>query len=273
MPTRLYLPSAGSPPITPAYSADWADTSVADRHLMVQAPSGTPMTTVVFDQTPDLLGKILLRQYVSPLLAPQVISGEAVAFQIRTQAGPAGTSSFLTWGLRAFSEAGALLATLVPVTATGPKLQNVLTNEGSSAPITITLVAPAYLVLELGVNSTALMGSTHTEQRIGDAAASDLPYSIPVTTDLNPWFEFQDPFFTPLFVYEGAAVLEGDGSLVASAEVIHYVNASANLTGTGTLSSKAGKVKQWKPGMGENWRSICWSPWDVWPSEDYLYLP
>jgi hypothetical protein len=231
------------------------------------------MTTVVFDQTPDFLGKILFRQYVSPLLAPQAFAGETFWFQIRTQASPAGTSSFLTWGLRAFNEAGGLLATLVPVNATGPKLQTVLTNEGTFAPVTITLSAPAYLVLELGVDSTAVMGSTHAEQRIGDAATSDLPFTMQVTTDLNPWFEFVNPS-TLLFVYDVSAALDGDGSLVASAEVIHYVDAAAALTGAGQVSAKAGKVKRYKPSMRYNWNlKTCWGLNDPWPDDEYLYLP
>lgn len=200
MPTRLYLPSDTiAPPNSPAYNANWEDTSIAVRTTFSTTKRDSAMTTVSFADANAANRDILYRQYHSPQLAAgQTITGEqALKIQIRASQVATTNNMFVT-----------ALINIINVTTTNKTLQGVVTGRDDVAAATsltnrqwtktsaagnYTTVAGDYIVLELGMAGDPDVGSDHdTSLRLGDVAILDLLEDDLSVLDSNPWLELAD---------------------------------------------------------------------------------
>lgn len=200
MVTRVYLPSSGAAPISPAYDSAWEDTSAAARLAAVTARISSSMTTFEFLDA-DLSNRdVLAYQYILGPLAAQTIGAQTVLWQIRCQEGNSSNNMFTALGIRAVaSDATTFRGTLLAVTLDATEIATTgLVNRAFSATTSsVTVQDGDYLVLEIGAGgdptgaNTGSFGSGHDYRlRIGDASASDLPEDDTDTNDYNPWIEF-----------------------------------------------------------------------------------
>lgn len=202
MPTRLYLPSSGAAPVSPAFDGAWEETTSADRLLAVTARSGTPMASKTHTQTTSTTSNRdhLLRQYVSAVLeAGQSISGTCKGI-LRVQESATGQNAMANVIARLWN--GSSFLTLYAGTA-ATTIQNEfatsLTNRrfplawaGAGQAITTqTARENDRIVLEFGFRSvetsaTAFVGTGS----FGDSAGTDCAEDETSTAANNPWFEF-----------------------------------------------------------------------------------
>jgi hypothetical protein len=213
--TRFYLPSTGTPSVSPAFNGTvWnGGTGFADRRTMLPARINSAATTKSGSPGPIADGQFeLLRQYLSPPLAAQTISGSFKG-QLR--------AIVTNFGARAMA------LRLCKVSADGVTVTEVLArfsagDAGGAAPpayttsltnrrfetgtntftITfpdITMAAGEFLMLEIGNRSGSSNAPRIGTVAFGDDAASDLPEDESTTTAGNPWVEFTDTivFVTP----------------------------------------------------------------------------
>ena len=137
MATRIYLPSSGSAPCSPAYSGDWDNTSAypASRLPCYASKQSTAMVTVSLDGNADSSdADYLVRQWVSEQLAAQTISAQTIKVQIRLMEENSRANQYLALCIRVVSSDGATVrGTLVTLTRDGTELATSLTNRGWSA--------------------------------------------------------------------------------------------------------------------------------------------
>ena len=191
--TRLYLPSTGTPDISPAFDSGWDKTANAVRRPADIARSSTAMATGA-----DLTGSatanydVLHYQYVYGPIGTQTISGNVTAQILVTEDDP--TYNLKTQlGIRVVASDGVTVrGTLLALGTYGNEWNNSLTNRTfpSTALTSVDAVDGDYIVIELGYRQTAaVLGSGGW--RVGDNGTSDLPEDETTTdTTLNPWIEF-----------------------------------------------------------------------------------
>lgn len=194
---RFYLPSTGTPSVSPAFEAAWTSTTGAIRTNLVTARISSSMTTHSTVTPPSLC-----RQYVSAPLAAQTISG-TVKGQIRGQRlGNRGTA--VNAIIKVVSNDGStVLAVLRPIDAINatnfggygaPSPTTNIKFDKSTTLSSYSCAAGDRLVLELGGRSTASWGggSYDIEISIGDDSGTDLPENQTETAAYNPWIEFSN---------------------------------------------------------------------------------
>lgn len=200
MSTRIYLPSSGAAPVTPAA---WQFGEQTTNPLTFEGrlfPSGTAMTTKTEASSavsPNLRG--MLRYVVGPIKG-QTING-TVRGQIGGAENNAGANATPALAIKVIQPNGAdrgiLLAPAASDAAAAPwEFALALTNsrftnssEAFAIPLTEQVAqAGDYLALEIGFRS-ATATPRNISLRYGDAAASDLPEDASSQTDLNPWLE------------------------------------------------------------------------------------
>lgn len=194
---RFYLPSTGTPSVSPAFEANWTSTTGAIRTSLVTTRISSSMTTHSTVSVPSLC-----RQYVSAPLAAQTISG-TVKGQIRgNRLGNRATSVHAI--LKVVSNDGstvlAVLRAFDGINNTsygGYATPSPLTNikfDRSTTLSSYSCAAGDRLVLELGGRSTASWGSGtyDIEISIGDNSGTDLPENQTETAAYNPWIEFSN---------------------------------------------------------------------------------
>lgn len=204
MATRLYLPSAGSPAVSPAISAtDWNAHINVVRFPLNAVNGGSAIATTTF--TPDaadhlVAGRAHVAQFVSDVLPPQAIAAQVVKLQLRASEANAGNNLFVNWKIYAVTEDGQTeLGTLLAVRADGTEVGTALTNRADSATTTAFSATQNFrLVLELGLggtpaNTTGVQGHNGS-MSFGEAAATDLPEDDVATGALNPWIQFAQSF-------------------------------------------------------------------------------
>ena len=195
MATRLYFPSSGNAPASPAFNAGWEDTTAASRLKCVTTRISSAMTTVSFLDANRTDRDILFRQYVSDPLAAQTILAQTVKIQMRVRETHADNNMFLAWAVYVFSYDGAVLrGTVVALNRDATESTTTLTNRGDTA--TSTQVITQYgdrIVIEIGMggNPHDFLGNAHdSDISIGDNSATDLPEDSTSTTANNAWLEF-----------------------------------------------------------------------------------
>lgn len=206
MATRFYLPSTGTPSISPAFGSGWEVTTNADRRTMVTTRIASAMTNkdgvgdaAVTDQ--------LLRQYISSALAAQTLSGT-----VKGVMRMASNTANIGMGAPAFRVAkcnsdGSVVTEIIAVTASpeaasaappateGTTLENRRLETSPTNTFTITVPSTTindgdFLIVELGYKDNTTDTGRFVRINFGDDSASDLPEDETTTTADNPWVEF-----------------------------------------------------------------------------------
>ncbi len=190
--TRFYLPSSGAAAVSPSFSADWEDTSIAARLATVTTKIGSAATQVDFGDSSSANRDILFRQYVSAGLAVQTITAQIVEIQIRAKQVLFTSNMFLSWGVKAVSNDGTTLrGTLVAVHRDDLALAMILTNREDFATSTpVTLQDGDRLVFEIGTGGIPLTDHDSSLSIGDDQGGSDLPHDDVTTTVADPWIQF-----------------------------------------------------------------------------------
>ncbi len=191
--TRLYLPSTGSPAISPSFGAGWEKTANAVRLAADVGKSSTAMST-----GSDLSGSatanfdVLHYQYIYGPIGAQTISGnikgqilvieDLATYDLKTQ------MFVRVVGSDGVTERG----TLLNFGTYGNEWNNSLRNITfpSTALSSVDALDGDYIVIELGYRQTAAVFGSGS-WRVGDNGSTDLPEDETTTdTSLNPWIEF-----------------------------------------------------------------------------------
>jgi hypothetical protein len=205
MPSRIYLPStSAAPAITPAQGTGWTATATGfARVLGVTTRSSTALTTQLSTGiTATLPSTAVYRQYIVGPMAAQTISGTLTGV-IRTVTSNSANQWTMAICVRQVSSTGTHIADLLPIaasvlTSSPPILSAIAATrrflnaaDASSIPLTSrTFSAGDYLVIEIGVRKTNANTTRTVTLTFGDAAATDFAHADDLTTDLNPWVEF-----------------------------------------------------------------------------------
>lgn len=208
MATRLYLPSTGTPSVSPAFGSGWEVTTNADRRTAVTARISSAMTTK--DGVGDATNTDqLLRQYIYGPLAAQTLDGT-----VKGVMRMASNTANIGMGASAFRIAkcngdGSTVTEIIAVTSSpeaasaappateGTTLEN-RRLEGSPAN-TFAITVPSttidegdFLIVELGYKDNTTDTGRFVSISFGDDSATDLPEDETTTTADNPWVEFSD---------------------------------------------------------------------------------
>lgn len=191
MATRFYLPVGIAAPISPTYHASWTSTSIAQRAAMFPFKSGTTLQTVTRNITPGN-GINCFQQYVSPPLAAQTLSAQAVQIWVSGVAHTA-LDAQLYWTVRVFAPDGTTVRGTVVShqSAPGDYDDDGTTFEARGESVTSSSVSVQegdYLVLEIGVDNDPSTGNFSF--KLGDNNANDLGGSSGEVNIYNPWLQF-----------------------------------------------------------------------------------
>lgn len=193
MATRIYLPSSGVAPVSPAFDSAWDDTSIGAKLPCYSTKKSTAMTTVSFLDTSAIDKDILFRQFVSPPMAAITITSQTVSIRVRAAELDIDNELFISWTVKVFSlNGGTERGTILANTRSGSELPlTTLTNRGGSAASTQVIAQENdRLVIEIGVGGNPGAGDHDSNLVFGDDNASDLPEDETTTTANNPWINF-----------------------------------------------------------------------------------
>lgn len=251
MPTRLYLPVSGAPPVDPPVGTGWTIPSTGNppyRTTCGTAKTNTALTDYAVTGTTNVaVQHVLCRQFVTPPLAAQTISG-TLSGVVRGLESNAGLNATIAVCVRRVNgTTGTHISDLIAVTAsdattTPPEFGTAAATrrlqdaaEATAIPITSTAVSAGdRLVIEIGFRKNNTTASRSCTLRFGDAAATDFALSDGLTTDLNPWVEFSGTV-TFQQASSGSASVTGGGAVAAT--VAKGAGASATVAGGGTVTA------------------------------------
>lgn len=199
MSTRFYLPSSGSPPVSPAFGSIWEQTSEAVRRPLQRKATMsaiTPMAdstsiTVPITTTQD----ILCAQFVSEGLEPQIILGQdfdTVRAVVKCVEAGVGANCVLSLYCRVVSDDGLTErnfttendSTEFDTTASTRTIDAVVAGS------LISVVRGDRLVVEIGARTTVPLLALSYTLRFGTEGGSDFALTEGLTTDLNPYIDF-----------------------------------------------------------------------------------
>jgi hypothetical protein len=203
MATKIYLPSSGSAPVSPAYDAAWHNTTFAARLPCYDSKQSTTMTTVADTVNIKTNEDHLYRQWISEPITAQTLLAQTLKLQIRAAESNTAANLFASISVRIVSNDGnTVRGTVLSLVRDDTEFAATLTNRGYSATSTqVIATANDRIVIEIGQGGDPAGGGNHNNGtlRIGDTAASDLPDNDTATDDYNPWVEFANTitFATP----------------------------------------------------------------------------
>ena len=197
MPTRLYLPYNITPPISPAFDAEWNGTTNTPRYYCKPEKQNTAMTDRGYAETSSTTPfDGCMAQYVSPPLEAQTISGD-VKGQIRAKESAAEADMCRAVVIKVVSnDGGTVRGTLLShfPGSLGSEFATSLTNRNfppSTALTPVTAQKGDRLVIEIGFRAFNAVTTSYTGTlRLGDSAAADLPEDEADVNDYNGWLEF-----------------------------------------------------------------------------------
>lgn len=207
MATRFYFPSTGTADVSPAFDAEWNDSSSVTRRPLNRT-RGTSAFVEISDTETSALSTwdILLGQFVSAPLQAQTLSG-TFSCVIRARESATGVNARSQMVVKVVSNDGATIrGTLFPAdttttnvnewvaTTTATAVRNAFFPKGtaSQAFTSLAIQAGDRIVIEVGartVNTATTAGFT-AAMRFGEAAASDLTADETGVVEGNPWIEF-----------------------------------------------------------------------------------
>jgi hypothetical protein len=204
--TRFYLPSTGSPAVTPAFGSGW-DVTAAVRLMTSIVKQGTISAAVAFKGSGSNPNFSLGAQFVSVPLAAQTISGTvkgqmvtldhagqvttlAVAIRLVDSTGADyGTVKHLVGPTPAASVSGSTPPVWPSVNNTNRQLLDSSDNP-AIALTSRTAAAGDLLVIEIGGRVADTDSTFNRSPTAGDGSGSDLPEDNTTLTFFNPWVEF-----------------------------------------------------------------------------------
>lgn len=216
-PVRIYLPSTGAAAVSPAFAAEWEDTSVAVRRAAVTTRISSIMAVVSNSSQPATNNcDILLAQYVSAPIAAGPITG-TLKGQARALQGATGGNARAQIIVRVVSNDGATvrgtlyagdLETLSSPSNPTSEWATALTNRafprgGAAALGAVTAQDQDRIVMEVGCRKHVALTDATYQISFGDNSATDLPEDETATATNNPWIEFSED----LFVARGGAAV------------------------------------------------------------------
>ena len=196
MVTRLYLPSSGSAPITPAVSGAWEETvSGFFRAPTSTAHANTSLTSFGAYTTTQATQQSVWAQWISePLNVDQTISG-TLDIVCRGSEGATGDNTYLAVGVRVLSgDGGTVRGTLLfQGTGTGgaefgTALRTRIWSALSLA--SVNALAGDRIVVEIGQHAASPGVAPTGTMRFGDpTGTADFALTSNLTTDLVSWLE------------------------------------------------------------------------------------
>jgi len=191
--TRIYLPSTGSPAISPSFDSSWEKSNTALRRPADIARSSTAMTTDAFlSGVASANYDTACYQYVYGPIGAQTLAGNVTA-QLRMFVDTPAVSDKVQMCIRVIAADGATVrGTLLSHGTYGTDLIfTTATNHTfpSTAMSSVEALDGDYIVVEVGYRQVTAT-SVGCSFRVGDAASADLPVDETTTDDLNPWIEF-----------------------------------------------------------------------------------
>lgn len=210
-PTRIYLPSTGAAPGSPAFGA-WNRTDQADRLRAVLTRISSSMTTIQREEeTTTEEQYVLARQYLlGPLNATTLTAGTLVTGQVRVSEASGNLNAQLAIRLAVCDSAFSSVTQVLPLTsnqdpgtpATPPEFATAaLTSRPFQTPFggpsttdipipsDVSLPQGGYLIIEIGFYERSL-GLRLADFSFGDNSGTDLTAgSTAETTANNPWVQ------------------------------------------------------------------------------------
>lgn len=217
MATRIYLPSSGTPAVTPSTwnHANQAGTTYTLPGVLAKGTTAlTSRTTATGTTSPYTRG--VMRYVIGPLTATE-ISGTVNAV-LRCSESNNAANATMSIAVKIIQPDGTDRAVLLAATASdsaaSPREFTTTLgtrrafNAAETSPIPLTAQTPTtgdYLVIELGFRSASTTTYNVVMQH-GDDSTSDLPYADGNTSAYAPWVEFSgDLVFNVLTVTTSAA--------------------------------------------------------------------
>ncbi len=190
MSTKFYLPSTGTPSVSPAYDTDWEISADAVRLSAVTTKIGTAMTTSTLTDTDALDLEVLKLQYVSKPLMAQTIQAQTVSISIRCSETNVNNQLTLMLNIRSWN--GSTFQNVLSMAEDATEISTSLVSRYHTATSSeVTVATGDRLVFEIGVAGNPDSGMSHSASfRIGDAAATDLAAADNDSDDDNPWILF-----------------------------------------------------------------------------------
>jgi hypothetical protein len=204
MATRFYLPSTGTPDISPAYAATWAQTTNAARINLVTTRINSAMTNQAgVTGLAAANQNELLRQFISAALAAQTLTG-TLKGQIRMFATTAATW-YPVIRVAKVSSGGTVTEILAATRSTdgawtaSTSIRNQRFEQGTDdfvldLPASTTIDADDRLIVEIGFWDTSANTGRTATMNFGDDSVTDLPEDESTTAANNPWVEFTHNF-------------------------------------------------------------------------------
>jgi hypothetical protein len=193
--SRAFLPSSGTPSVSPAFASIWESTGSADRMTMVLAKTGTTAATKTISVDNQ---DCLFRQYVSEPLAAGCVftAGDFIKGQIRCSEVNTDANQTIVYSFRVYSEDGSTQRVLLRGGTESTEFATTLTNISITNTVanSYTTVDGDRLVFEVGANRGSAL--RNGSMSFGDVAGSDLPEDETTTTALDPWIEFPSTTLT-----------------------------------------------------------------------------
>lgn len=212
-PRKFYLPSAGTPDVSPTPHSGWGVIGSAQLRPMSSTLTGTPATSVPVAETSASIIDILLAQFVSePSCAAKTISGTfSLVCALREsgigQADMYQQARLSVWSSDGMTHRGDLYSgqTVNVVSATTSDPNAELNFSATHTRILVDILmnpvaaeAGDRIVFEHGVRSCNTSATSRNAQAVyRDNAASDFALMDSLTTNLNPWIELSDDPFAP----------------------------------------------------------------------------
>ena len=204
MAIRFYLPSTGTPSISPAINAGWEVSTNLDRRIMVTTRISSAMTNKTSVGNSGLANQQILRQYHSAALAAQTLSG-TLKGQFRGSTTAVGATCPCVSLSKCNSDGSVVTSIIAPTQAADattnapPAFDTTITNRKfeTTPADTFLLTVPStsiddgdFLLLELGIHENNGNGARTATIVFGDDSGTDLPEDETTTAANNPWAEF-----------------------------------------------------------------------------------
>lgn len=197
MATKLYFPSTGTAAVSPSFSASWDNTDDATRlPLAIGSKTSTAMTTTAYFDTDNGDTDHLIHQWVSAPINGVTLTAQTLQSVFRCQEGASQDNQLLTIGVRVVSgDGGTVRGTVIDVTRDDIEITSASLSSSAWSASTTQVIAQGgdRIVVEVGTGGNPSGPNDHdTDLRIGDNAASDLPFTDSSLDDYNPWMEFTE---------------------------------------------------------------------------------
>lgn len=195
MTIRFYLPTTGTPSITPSFDGGWNQTTNADRIEMVTSKISSSFVNKTEAETNATSGwTVLWRQFIS------VEQWEAYSFtgsdtwklQLRCMEDNALANDYLYIIAKVVQSDGTIRGTLISAVVDGSEfVKTTYTNRSMSGSCqTISMQDSDHILLEIGYQANNTKTAPYIGgAEFGDNSGSDLPEDDSSTSQFCPWLE------------------------------------------------------------------------------------